>query len=415
MAFKTFHLAALVAVGAASTSAAWGMAPPAATQPAIKSSDLAQDERAALLPVQNAIEAKDWQTARAALNSASPAVHTGPARYALGRFQLEIGLGLNDVAMQAQGLDNLLASGKVPAADLPIIYRNRAVLANNAGDKRAAEAAFAKVVELAPQDPEALVNLAQVKKDLNKPRETVQLLERAIALKTATGLPADESWYKYALKIAFDGRSDAVLRAQAQSLSRQLSAAYPTKDNWRDSLLVFRDVAGLDASAELDVLRLMRASGALAGERDWYDLADGLATAGDYAEAKAVLDDGIAKRMIDPNKAAFAELNRQIDARLPANRQELASGEAKALAAPTGSLAAKIGDGLYGFNDHAKAVTLYRAALRKGGVDANAVKLHLALALLGSGDRAAAEAMLKSLTGPRKDLGAFWLEWLRRS
>ena len=39
-------------------------------------------------------------------------------------------------------------------------YRNQAALANNAGNKAKAEAAFAKVVELAPNDPEALISLA---------------------------------------------------------------------------------------------------------------------------------------------------------------------------------------------------------------------------------------------------------------
>ena len=37
------------------------------------------------------------------------------------------------------------------------------------------------------------------------------------------------------------------------------------------------------------------------------------------------------------------------------------------------------------------------------------------MALLASGDRAGAEAAFKALTGPRGDLGGFWLAWLTRS
>jgi tetratricopeptide (TPR) repeat protein len=408
---------ALVLGGAsvATAPAAAKKKPDAPAQPAQRSFNLSKEERAALLPVQTAVTAKDWATAQAGLPAALAAAQSPDARYAVGRFQLEIGLGTNNVAMQAQGLDNLVASGQVPATELPVIIRNQGVLANNAGDKAKAETAFARVVELSPNDPEALISLAQVKNDLKKPKEAVQLISHAIEMKRAAGQTVDESWYKYALKLAFDGRRDPALSQASMSLSRQLVAAYPTKENWRDALLIFRDTSSLDPAAELDVLRFMRASGALAGERDWFDLADGLYRAGNYGEAKAVLDDGVAKRMIDPKKAAFAELFRLTNARLAGDRASLGGEETKAMAAATGVSALKIGDAYYGYGENAKAIALYRAALAKGGVDANLVNTRLAMALLASGDRAGAETVFKSLTGARGDLGGFWLAWLARS
>lgn len=384
-------------------------------QPAQRSFNLSKEERAALLPIQNAITAKDWATAQAGLPAAIAVAKSPDARYAIGRFQLEIGLGVNNVAMQAQGLENLIASGQVPPADLAVIYRNQGVLASQAGDRAKAEAAFAKVVELSPNDPEALINLAQVKSEQRKGKEAVTLINRAIEMKRAAGQPVDQSWYKYALKMAFDGRADPALRQMSLSLSKQLVAAYPTKENWRDALLIFRDATSLDPAAELDLLRFMRASGALAGERDWFDLADNLYRAGNYGEAKAVLDDGVAKKMIDPKKAAFAELIRLNNARLNGDRASLGGEESKALAGASGALALKIGDAFYGYGEHAKAIALYRAALAKGGVDANVVNTRIAMALLASGDRAGAEAAFKALTGTRGDLGAFWVAWLART
>ncbi|HEX8063582.1 MAG TPA: tetratricopeptide repeat protein [Allosphingosinicella sp.] len=375
---------------------------------------LTKEERAAMAPVQTAITAKDWAAAQAAMPTAVAAATSPGGRYAIGRFRLEIGLGINNVAMQAQGLDDLIASGQVNSTDLPTIYRNQAILANNAGNKAKAETAYAKVVELSPNDPETLISLAQVKNDLKKPAEAVQLISRAIDLKRGAGQTVDQSWYKYALKLAFDGRSNPALREAAQKLSRDLVTAYPTKENWRDSVLIFRDTNNLDAAADLDVLRFMRASGSLAGERDWYDLVDGLYKAGNYAEAKAVLDDGAAKKMIDPKKAAFAELVRLTSARMAGDRASLGGEESKAMAAATGVSALKIGDAFYGYGEHAKAIALYRAALSKGGVDANLVNTRLAMALLASGDRTGAEAIFRSLTGPRQNLGAFWLAWLAR-
>ncbi len=376
---------------------------------------LTKEERAALLPVQTAVTAKDWATAQTALAAATAAATSPGGRYAVGRFQLEIGLATNNKALQSQGIDNLIASGQVEASQLPVMYRNQAILANEAGNKAKAEAAYARVAELTPNDPQALVTLAQFKNEQKKPAEAVQLITRAIELKRAAGQPVDESWYKYALKLAFDGRSNPALREMSQKLSRDLVAAYPTKENWRDSILIYRDTTNLDAAADLDVLRFMRASGSLAGERDWYDLVDGLYKNGNYAEAKAVLDDGVAKRMIDPKKAAFAELIRLTNARMSGDRASLPGEESKAMAAASGASALKIGDAFYGYGEHGKAIALYRAALTKGGVDSNLVNTRLAMALLASGDRAGAETAFRSLTGPRQNLGAFWLAWMARS
>ncbi|MEA3010048.1 MAG: hypothetical protein QOJ91_1740 [Sphingomonadales bacterium] len=414
---SSFALAAALVIGGAVVVAAPVEAKkkPEAAQPSASTIVLTKEERAAMAPVQTAITAKDWAAAQAALPTAAAAATSPGGRYAIGRFQLEIGAATNNVALQSQGIDALLASGQVGAVDLPNIYRNQGILADNAGNKAKAEAAFAKLVELSPNDPEALISLARVKNDLKKPAEAVQYISRAIDIKRAAGQPVDESWYKYALKLAFDGRSNPALREASQKLSRELVTAYPTKENWRDSVLIFRDTNNLDAAADLDVLRFMRASGSLAGERDWYDLVDGLYKAGNYAEAKAVLDDGAAKRMIDLKKPAFADLVRLANARMNGDRASLPGEQTKAMAAATGASALKIGDAFYGYGDHAKAIALYRAALTKGGVDANLVNTRLAMALLASGDRAGAEATFKSLTGPRQNLGAFWLAWLARS
>lgn len=381
-----------------------------AAVPQQRQAKFSKEERAALQPVQTAITAKDWATAQAGMPAAMAAAQGQDARYAVARFQLEIGLGTNNVQLQAQGIDAMIASGYVTGADLAVLYRNQAVLASNAGNKQKSEAAFARVVELTPNDPEALINLAQVKNELRKGPEAVALMQRAIEVKKAAGQPVDESWYKYALKLAYDGK----MSAQSVKLSRDLVGAYPTKENWRDALIIYRNANSLDTATDIDVLRFMRTSGALAGERDWYDLVDGLYKAGNFAEAKAVLDDGAAKRMIDPKKAAFAELIRLTNARLSGDRASLAGEEAKALAAPNATLALKVADAWFGYGEYAKAIALYRAALGKPGADPNLVNTRLGMALHRAGNRAEAEAAFRAVTGTRADLAGFWLAHLAR-
>jgi hypothetical protein len=170
----------------------------------------------------------------------------------------------------------------------------------------------------------------------------------------------------------------------------------------------------LDEAGNVDLLRFMRASNALAGERDWYDLVDGLYKAGNFGEAKAVLDDGVAKRMIDPKKAAFAELIRLTNARMQGDRASLPGEQTKAMSAASGAMALKIADAYVGYKDYAKAIPLYRAALTKGGVDPSLVNTRLATALLASGDRPGAEAAFRAVTGPRAELANLWLAWLAK-
>jgi Tfp pilus assembly protein PilF len=383
---------------------------PAAAPAAGRKYNLTKEERAAMGPVQKAIIAKDWATAQAGLPAAQAAATSADGKYVIGQFKLQIGIGLNNEAMQADAVDTLIASGGAEASELPALYRNQGALALRASPPNVAkaEAAFGKVVELNPSDTDAIVNLAKIKSDARKPQEAVALIERAIAAKKAAGQPVDETWYKYALKLSYDNK----LNAQAIRFSRELVAAYPTKENWRDALLIYRDDGNLDPAGRLDLLRLMRASKSLAGERDWYDYADAVNNAGFPGEAKAVLDEGVSMRMIDPKKQAFADLMRVATARLAADRASLSADAARALASGTGTAVLKMGDAYYGYGDYAKAAEFYRAAMTKGGVDAGTAQLRLGMALAQAGDRAGAEAAFHAVTGAKADLAGYWLAWL---
>jgi len=401
---------ALLAASAVAAPALAAAQAPAAAQPAPRAYKLSKEEKAALQPLQAAIGAKDWAKATSLLPAAQAAAQSPDAKYVFGQLELQIGLGVPDTQMQAKAVNDLIASGGALPSEMPALYRNQGAFALQAHNNAAAEAAYSQALTLTPNDADAYINLAKIKAEAKKPHEAVQLIDKAIALKTAAGEKADETWYKYALKLAYDNH----MRPDSLRLSRELVAAYPTPSNWRDTLIIFRDGTTLDKGASLDLLRLMRASKALAGERDYYDLAEGLGTSGLPGEEQAVLQEGAAARAIDLNKAAFRDLMSSASARVAADRASLAGIEAKALAAPTGTIALNTGDAYFGYGDYAKAVSLYQAALGKSGVDANAVNMHLGMALALSGDRAGAEAAFRKVTGPRGEVAALWMAWLAR-
>lgn len=373
-----------------------------------KGPELSKAEREALSAVQKAYEANDYAAAAAALPAAEAAAQSPDAKYFAGVFKYQIAVKTNNLPMQAEGLDEMIASGKTPADKLLTVYSQRGVLADSAGDHEKAEAAFTKVLELQPNSAEANMNLAKVKMDLKKTNEALPLIQRAIDLKRAANEQVPESWYKVGLKIAFD----AHMVPQSLKFSRELIAAYPSVENWRDGLLIYRNLVNADAAMDLDTLRLMRVTKALNGERDYYQLANALSNAGLPGEAKAVLDEGVAARMIDSSKSPFKDLLANTGRQIAADKASLAGLEAKAMAAPAGKQAAATADAYLGYGEYAKAANLYRAALQKGGVDANVVNTRLGIALALAGQKAEAEAAFKAVTGPRKDLADYWLLWL---
>lgn len=404
-------LAYTLALGlcAALGSATAGTAPASAQGAA--AGQLGKQEREALFALQTALQNRNYGGAAAALPVARSAARSGHTRYLVASLQLRLGIETSDLAMQSAAIDAIIESGAAPAAELPKLYQNQGALAASTGQYERAERAFARWLELAPANAEALVALAEAKSLRGKGNEAVGLLDRAIAARRTSGQIVPESWYQRALKQAFDVK----LPGAAQEIGRGLLVAYPRPENWRDVLLGYRDLQQQDPALRLDVMRLMRAAGALAGERDYLALATGLSEAGLPVEAKSVLDSGVAARMVDPAKAPAKDLLVSLGKRAAADRKAIGGLETKANADLTGAASLAAADAYLAQASYVKAADLYTAALRKGGVDSALVQNRLGMALGLAGRKAEAETALRAVTGPRAALANLWLLWLQRS
>jgi hypothetical protein len=391
-----FALGAALALAAAGPGGAQQAAP------------LNKNERAAILALQTALDAKNYSAATGALSTAQAAATSGYARYLASALQLRLATETGNQGLQATAIDAMISSGAAPAAELPQLYRSQATLLLDAGKYERAEAALARAAEAAPNDPDLLLALAEVKILRKKNQEAVPLMERAVALRAAAGQPAPQSWLKRAAAVAQANRATP----QAIRFTRDLVAAYPSPQNWRDAVLLLRDAAPADADARIDGLRLLREAKGLAGERDYMELAQALSAAGLNIEAKAVLDQGVAADMVDPAKAAYKELIASTGRQAAAERKALAGLETKAMAAATGAAALSAGDAHLGAGQYAKAASLYQAAIQKGSVDAGVAGTRLGIAHALAGQKAEAETAFRALNGPRADLASLWLVWL---
>jgi tetratricopeptide (TPR) repeat protein len=158
---------------------------------------LADQEKSALRKLEDAVSGTRAVSA-SQLAEARTAVTSPGGRFVLGALEMQLGSRTGDIALQTVGLDNVIDSGAAPAQVLPRLHRNRGVLALNENNLAKAELSFAKVVELQPSDAESTVTLAQIKSDLGKHKDALQLFEQAIRTQESAKAEVPQVWLRAA-------------------------------------------------------------------------------------------------------------------------------------------------------------------------------------------------------------------------
>ena len=329
--------------------------------------------------------------------------------YIVTMLRLNSAITLKDNAMIEQSLEGAIASGKLSADEEAKFRRNLGAMALQRQDYGKAQAEFERLIAMNPNDPSLLVEIAELQRRQGQNQKAVATLQQGIATQEKAGGKADESWYRRALAIAYDSK----LPAEITSTSEALVRAYPSPTNWRDVLVIYRDTTRFDDQGNLDILRLMRANSALAGERDYAEYAETAALRGYPGEAKAVIEDGIAKGALKSTTPFVKEVLASVNPKIAGDKASLPGLEKEARAAANGRAALGTADAFLGYGEYAKAADLYKVALQKGNVDAATVNTRLGFSLGKSGDKAGGQAALAAVTTPpRAQLAKFYLIWL---
>ena len=194
------------------------------------------------------------------------------------------------------------------------------------------------------------------------------------------------------------------------------SPPIPSQVNWRDALLVYRDLAAADPALDLDIRRL-HARHPVAGRRAR------LSRFRPGARPRRLPrrgQCGVRRRRV-ARHARYRQAGdrpggrRRSTAASPPTAPALARLHAQgSAAAATAQQARAAADAHFAYGQYAEAAALYQAALQKGGEDPNLVNSRLGASLALAGRRPEAEAALRAVTGPRADLAGFWLVWLAR-
>jgi Tfp pilus assembly protein PilF len=344
------------------------------------------------------------------LPAAQAAAQSPVARFEVGRLQLQIGQGTQDRAMQQQAVDAMLASNGAPATVMATLLGARASLAIQASDWATADQMLTRYLELDGSNVERLRQAAEVKIALQRNAEALTIYQRLLQVQDTANQTPTQEVINRAIALAADQRNAALV----DQLTQRLLRSYPNTDSWRTALIRLRQNSGQDQALGLDVRRLMRTAGVFARSGDYVEFVSRLNTAGQPGEAKAVLEDGIARGTLSGSDPEVRQLLTAATTRAAEDRAGLPALRTRAMAAPTGREARIAGDTFYAHGQYAAAAELYRAALQKGGEDANLLNTRLGAALAGARQTAEAQAAFRAVTGPRQPLASYWLMWLER-
>ena len=408
---KTSAAILAAAIASVSTPALAGQTAPAAapaaqlavTQPAPTGPQPSAKAAPAILALQSAINAHDTATIPAKLAAAEAASSTPADKYWLARVQLNGAIAANDLSAAQTHVDEIAATNILPTSEVADLYGKLggSFLATKQYDRALGD--FQKASALAPNDPHAIMLIAQTRADQGNKAEAASSLQRAISLSKASGAKASENIYQAAAGLAYEAKLPT-----AVAFARDWLEAYPSDNAWRNALGIYRNVNNGDRDNLVDISRLSMLTNAMQTPNDYEAFAAQAIDERNFGEAKAAIDAGLAAGKLKASDSGVKELIAATKGQVPTDAS-LAAAE-KAASIPTAYL--RVGDRYYAAGNYSKAAALYRQAIAKG-VDSNLGNLRLGEALARAGDKAGATAALSAVSGSRSDLAKFWLVYVQ--
>lgn len=360
---------------------------------------------AAYQPMAKALnENGDVAALTAQLPALVAAATTPDDKFASGQFVFNIGAKTSDVALQRQGLDLMLDSGKTPPADVARNTFAAAQLAYNAKDWGAARARAQQAIAAGyTGDAELLVAESYFAED--QLAAGMEALDKAIARKVAAGEKTPEAWLKRGLAQAYQGK----LQPQSLKYAAMYAQYYPSKSSWGDAIAIQRNFNNYEGQELLDLLRLASRADALRYERDYIDYVEAADARRLPGETQRVIDAGLAAGLLKPNDVYVKEARTIASGRIKADMADLPGLERDARAgSATAATAMAAGDAFLSYDQPAKAEEFYTLALAKPGVDTARVLTRLGIAQLDQGKLAEAQKNFAKVDGARQAIARLW-------
>ena len=355
----------------------------------------------ALKKLTEAAKAKDMAALEAALAEGQASATSPDDKYLVSFYELQLGIGKSDKAIQGKALDGMLESGLTPPESLAAYNFFSGNFAY--GDKDYAKAVKRlEAAKAAGSTEQALpVLLMDSYLKLNQVDQGLAVAKDAIAAARAAGrVPSEELYVRPASALQAAKRNSELLDMLAMRLQD-----YPQPVIWRNTLFILLQQEASDKVMNLDTFRLMRATKSMTQRPEYLEYAALATEAGYPNEAVAVIKEGQAANVIQTSDERFNTILESQEPRAKADAVALKGDAAKPATAANPKLARQTADGLVGIGDYATAISLYEKAAA-GGDPLAQYRLGVAQALAGQKD--AAIASFAKVQGDRARLANLW-------
>ncbi len=368
---KKANLVLAAAIAAACvTAVGTGLLAPATAIAATAQPKVSAKLLPSLKAAQEAMQAKNWEGALAALAEAQAIEPKSPYdAFMVDELSWYPKLQMKDYQGAEQALARAAVSGFVPEADLPQRYKALAQLNFQLKDYAKAADYGSKVLAVNPASQDMAALVAQSKFLQNDFAGA-----RAVVDQTVRSVPKpDEQLLMIGLRSSYEMKDRAATTSSLESLIR----FYPAPKYWED--LLNNQLYETKSDRDLRSLyRLIHDTKTMNKPEEYSEAAAMLLAGGFPTEAKQVLDQGVGAGVFQGESLARAQADLQrARSGADADRKELPGADKALATAKTGNEMVAMGKLFFSVGDYDKAADAIRKGLAKGGVadvdDANAL------------------------------------------
>jgi tetratricopeptide (TPR) repeat protein len=352
--------------------------------------------------------AGDFASAKAMVPTVQASIQNNADKNTLGLALISLGTKTNDPALQKQGLQLALDSGLSTPAQVGAFHFFLGKFDYDAKDYANARSQFQAALQAGYTDNDPRPAIAETYFQSGQQAQGLSYLSGVIKQQRAAGKAVPSAWLLRGLQVAYQAK----LPQQANEYAEELVASDPSPKNWQAALQVVNAIDSLDANGQLDLLRLMRQTGALKDQRDYQAYIDEADPMKLSTEVLAVIDEGIKSGVLSASDANLQKSKSVAQSREAANKAAAGSIAQDARKATTSKLGVVAGDQYLSLGDYATAAEMYKLAVDKGGDDASLAQVRLGIAQVKQGQLDAAKASFGKVTGARAPVAQMWLAYI---
>lgn len=355
--------------------------------------------------------APDFAVLKPQVLALTPLAVSADERQVLGGLMFNTGIAAKDTAMQLQGVEMMLASGKLQTGDLARFNVVAFQIASGLNQYDKARTYLQRAIDYNytaanVTTSDLQMNMAELFFSEDRNVEGLQYLSDAIAARKAQSLPVDAKWYRRGVSVAYTNE----IVPQVYDFVTAWVADNPAPENWRDAVNLTRNLNDFEPQALLDLLRLGRRVDTLKEKNDFIFFIEAADARRLPKEVKDIIEQANTLGAIPKGSDSWVEEQLKIaSGRIAADRAELPALERDANGSKaTFRTVVAAGDAFLSYGEHAKAAGFYEKSLSLDGVDRNLALTRLGIAQIEMGDAAAARKNLAMVEGARAPIAKLW-------